>query len=71
MTEVLPGLTDPQAPLFFDVRANEGQFVSLLTAMFLTAFVHAFEPHPRNYERLRCAQAQVASYVAFCCIFGR
>ncbi len=38
--------------LFLDVGANVGYYTGILLQQFPTAFIHAFEPHPRNYSRL-------------------
>lgn len=38
--------------VFFDVGANVGHYSEMMLECFPTAFVHAFEPHPRNYSRL-------------------
>jgi FkbM family methyltransferase len=38
--------------IFFDVGANVGHYSEMMLECFPTAFVHAFEPHPRNYSHL-------------------
>lgn len=43
----------PAKPVVFDVGANEGGYSALLLARFPGAAIHAFEPNPRAYERLR------------------
>jgi len=44
------------SPVFLDVGANVGHYSQILLAQFPNAFVHAFEPHPKNYAQLvRCA----------------
>jgi FkbM family methyltransferase len=35
--------------VFFDVGANDGHYTEMLLKHFPTAFVHAFEPHPKTY----------------------
>jgi FkbM family methyltransferase len=49
----LPRAIKGPRPVFFDVGANEGQYSKELLEQFPTALVHAFEPHPGNYSRLR------------------
>jgi FkbM family methyltransferase len=39
-------------PVFLDVGANVGHYSAMLLEQFPTAFIHAFEPHPKNYSRL-------------------
>jgi FkbM family methyltransferase len=39
-------------PVFFDVGANVGHYTQMLLRQFPAAFIHAFEPHPRNYRSL-------------------
>jgi FkbM family methyltransferase len=41
-----------KSPVLFDVGANVGHYSSMLLRQFPTAFIHAFEPHPKNYSRL-------------------
>jgi FkbM family methyltransferase len=41
-----------KSPVFFDVGANIGHYSAMLLGQFPNAFIHAFEPHPKNYSRL-------------------
>jgi FkbM family methyltransferase len=52
ITTILPKVIESDPPLFFDVGANIGDYSSALLSRFPKAFIHAFEPHPRNYMRL-------------------
>jgi FkbM family methyltransferase len=45
----LPNVIKVPNPVFFDVGANEGHYCGMLLEQFPTAFIHAFEPHPKNY----------------------
>src|SRR5581483_5378775 len=47
----LPRVIRRPQPVFFDVGANNGDYSRLLVERFPAAFVHAFEPHPKNYSR--------------------
>ncbi len=38
--------------VFFDVGANIGHYSQMLLDEFPTAFIHAYEPHPRTFMRL-------------------
>lgn len=40
-------------PIIFDVGANEGQSLATFRSRFPTGHIHAFEPDPRLFERLR------------------
>jgi FkbM family methyltransferase len=40
-------------PVIFDVGANEGDFSAGVAKRLRNFRVHAFEPHPQTYERLR------------------
>jgi FkbM family methyltransferase len=42
-----------EVPTIFDIGANVGDFSALLRSVYPNAVIHAFEPHPRNFERLR------------------
>jgi FkbM family methyltransferase len=48
----LPKAIRGPKPVFFDVGANVGHYSKNLLEVFPTAFIHAFEPHPRNFMRL-------------------
>jgi FkbM family methyltransferase len=52
ITTILPKVIESDPPLFFDVGANIGDYSSALLNRFPKAFIHAFEPHPRNYLHL-------------------
>lgn len=49
---MLSGVTHPTV---FDVGANVGAYTASVQAVNPSALVYAFEPHPRNIERLRHA----------------
>jgi FkbM family methyltransferase len=53
ITKVLPGKIRSEDPVIFDVGANIGIMSSLVLEYFPKATIHAFEPHPRNYARLK------------------
>ena len=40
------------SPVMLDVGANAGSYSRSLSARFPSATIHAFEPHPRSFERL-------------------
>ncbi len=44
---------EPGCRIIFDVGANEGDFVRLIRRALPAAEIHAFEPHPRTFDRLR------------------
>jgi len=46
------GRSAGRSSFFFDVGANVGHYSEMMLECFPTAFVHAFEPHPRNYSHL-------------------
>lgn len=48
----LPTVIRRANPTFLDVGANVGDYSLQLLEQFPTCFVHAFEPHPKNYSRL-------------------
>jgi FkbM family methyltransferase len=48
----LPRAISGPKPVFFDVGANVGHYSGMMLERFPTAFVHAFEPHPKNFSRL-------------------
>ncbi len=48
----LPKAISGRHLVFFDVGANVGHYSEMMLECFPTAFVHAFEPHPRNYLHL-------------------
>lgn len=52
INNILKKLVTNKNPVFFDVGANIGSFSVLLLERFPHATIHAFEPHPRNYEQL-------------------
>jgi len=45
-------LSSADAPVVFDVGANEGQWSSYAMSVNPTAKIFAFEPHPQTYARL-------------------
>lgn len=45
-------IRESKDPVFFDVGANVGHYSAMLLAQFPSAFLHAFEPHPKNFSRL-------------------
>jgi FkbM family methyltransferase len=49
---ILPKVIKTDSPLFFDIGANIGNYSLTLLDRFPRAFIHAFEPHPRNYSHL-------------------
>jgi FkbM family methyltransferase len=53
ITTILPKVIKSDPPLFFDVGANVGDYSSSLLSRFPNAIIHAFEPHPKNYMRLK------------------
>jgi FkbM family methyltransferase len=46
-------LISRKEPVFFDIGANVGNYTAKLAAVFPGALIHAFEPHPVNYRKLR------------------
>ncbi len=48
----LPKAVKSRNPVFFDVGANVGSYSKALLKQFPSAHIHAFEPHPKTYERL-------------------
>jgi FkbM family methyltransferase len=56
--KLLPDILKSPMPVCFDVGANEGNFSALLLAALPGAHIHAFEPHPRNFARLKQRVAQ-------------
>jgi FkbM family methyltransferase len=48
--EWLPKVIKGPQPIFFDVGANVGGYSKGLLERFPSAFIHAFEPHPKNYS---------------------
>ena len=52
LSKWLPRAISGPNPVFFDVGANDGQYCEMLLEHFPTAFVHAFEPHPKSYSTL-------------------
>jgi FkbM family methyltransferase len=51
--DLLPALVTRDRPVFVDVGANVGSYTRLLRARFPAAVIHAFEPHPASFQRLR------------------
>jgi FkbM family methyltransferase len=47
--------------VLFDVGANRGQSVALLRAAFPSATIHAFEPSPSTFERLKEQTAGISN----------
>jgi FkbM family methyltransferase len=41
------------APIIFDVGANEGRYAEMISSVFPRASLYCFEPHPKNFERLK------------------
>lgn len=52
VSKVLPHIVQNEAPVFFDVGANQGSYSLLLANRFPGARIFAFEPHPKNYQTL-------------------
>lgn len=52
VARLLPLFIKEEAPTFFDVGANRGEYARLLIENFPGAKVYAFEPHPASYEAL-------------------
>jgi FkbM family methyltransferase len=50
---ILPTVIKTDRPVFFDVGANTGSYSMMLLDCFASAFIHAFEPHPKNYSSLK------------------
>jgi FkbM family methyltransferase len=50
---VLPKLVSGPRPVIFDVGANIGDYSAMLLRSFPSATVHAFEPHPATFARLK------------------
>jgi len=50
---ILPKVIRSDHPLFFDIGANVGNYSLTLLSSFPGAVIHAFEPHPINYLRLK------------------
>jgi FkbM family methyltransferase len=48
----LPRIVQAENPVFVDVGAHTGEYSTALISKFPKATVHAFEPHPRTFERL-------------------
>jgi FkbM family methyltransferase len=48
----LPKTITGPTPVFFDVGANVGHYTRMLLDEFPTAFIHAYEPHPKTYLHL-------------------
>ncbi|MCP4415634.1 MAG: FkbM family methyltransferase, partial [Chloroflexi bacterium] len=53
ITTILPKVIKNDCPLFFDIGANIGNYSLTLLDYFPKAFIHTFEPHPKNYSRLK------------------
>ena len=51
--KVLPSIIKNDAPVFFDIGANVGNYSASLSGRFPNAIIHAFEPHPKNFARLQ------------------
>ncbi len=52
LKNMLPGLLETEAPVFFDVGANIGSYSEQLYNYFPNATIHAIEPHPANFNKL-------------------
>jgi FkbM family methyltransferase len=50
---ILSQVTIKNAPIFFDVGANTGNYTLSLVEKFPGAQIHAFEPHPGNFSILK------------------
>ncbi len=50
--DVLRLLIDGDAPVIFDIGANEGQSTASFIKLFPQATVHAFEPSPKTFKTL-------------------
>ncbi|MFQ5571565.1 MAG: FkbM family methyltransferase [Rhodothermales bacterium] len=59
---ILPRLIERDTPLFLDIGAHTGAYTRVLGRRFPQATIHAFEPHPRNFERLRASNVPGATY---------
>lgn len=53
MRAVLPRLLQSDDPVFFDIGANVGKYTRALQDQYPRATIHAFEPNPVSYEKLR------------------
>lgn len=51
--EYLPEKIENPSPVILDVGANVGSRAVALARVFPEATIHAFEPHPQNYDQLR------------------
>jgi len=80
ITEILPRLVPRERAVFCDVGANVGKYSLMLRARFPEAEIHAFEPHPQNFAKLRtegtahrwkCYQTAVGKTVGEITLFDR
>lgn len=53
VSTILKTFIKSKQPVFFDVGANVGDFSNELHHHFPHAQIHAFEPHPANFEKLQ------------------
>lgn len=53
LRELLPGLLQTRQPLVMDVGANSGDYSLMVLSVLPEAWVHAFEPHPVTFQRLK------------------
>ena len=51
--KLLPKIVSKDVPIFFDIGANIGNYSKYLSKSFPNAIIHAFEPHPNNFQQLR------------------
>lgn len=52
-----------RAPMILDVGGNEGDYSALCKQLSPAASIHAFEPHPKTYDRLAKRGAQLGFQV--------
>lgn len=62
VSKVLKTFVKSKQPVFFDVGANVGDFSQALLRNFPTAQLHAFEPHPANFEKLKANVTSAAHH---------
>lgn len=55
LNEILPKLIKSNQPVLIDIGANVGKYSCELSRKFPGARLYAFEPHPKNYTKLCCA----------------
>jgi FkbM family methyltransferase len=61
IANVVPLAFRSSIPTIFDVGANVGDFSAMLRSAYPEATIHAFEPHPRNFEQLARREISNAS----------